>query len=59
MCVCCQGVLRCKCGILDGNMYELEVGGFNLIWPFGVSGQGIVRCKCGIVIFIFVPCNSL
>ena len=39
---------------LDGNMYELELGVFNLIWPCGVSGQGIVRCKCGIASWKYV-----
>jgi hypothetical protein len=52
--VCGQGILRCKCGIVNCNYVTENLGGYNLIWQMCVCCQGILRCKCRIVNWKYV-----
>ena len=46
--VCGQGILRCKCGIVNLIYVTGGVGGYNLIWQvWCVCGQGLLRYICG------------
>ena len=53
-CVCGQGILRCKCGIVNWKYVILGVRRFNLIWQMWFGGQGILRCKCRMVNWKYV-----
>ena len=57
--VCGQGILRCKCGIVNWKCYN---GSGGVIIRYGLSGvcvQGILRCICRVVDCIHVTVGVL